>query len=197
MQSLCYLTIKMKYSPSLTLCLCFAFLSLDLSLSTKLVIKGRLTSHFGYYFLVLSLSLSLDLSFSPLSCWQRHVQAKLVIPPVAPAAVALAQLGLLQQTGHGHHQGTGEELMRITCDTKHMLHLGNHLIRLTVLVLVMYSTVRQKEKKSISIGIHILVPCTCTHHSPMWKTRGPFTIMACSFLCRHCCDTCCSDQSQL
>lgn len=64
MQSL--LAIKMKYSPSLTLCLCFAFLSLDLSLSTKLVIKGRLTSHFWLLFfgsLFIPLSGSFLLSF--------------------------------------------------------------------------------------------------------------------------------------
>lgn len=36
-----------------------------------------------------------------------------------------------------------------------------------------------------------------TPHSPIWKTRGPFTTITCSFCLRHCWDTCCSDQSQL
>ena len=36
-----------------------------------------------------------------------------------------------------------------------------------------------------------------THHSPMWKTRGPRTTIACNLCFKHCCETCCSDQSQL
>lgn len=36
-----------------------------------------------------------------------------------------------------------------------------------------------------------------TPHSPMWKTLGPFTTITCSFCFKHCCDTCCKDQSQL
>lgn len=64
MESLALL-LKLKWTPSLTLCLCFALLLRYLSLSTKLVIKGRLISHFLATIFWFSLFLSLSLWISP------------------------------------------------------------------------------------------------------------------------------------
>lgn len=73
-----------------------------------------------------------------------------MIAQIAPAAVALAQLGLLDQAGHRHHQGAREQLMRVACDAQHMLHLRDYLIGLAVLVLVMDAAAKGLHERNIN-----------------------------------------------
>lgn len=67
---------------------------------------------------------------------QGHVEAQLVIPLVAPAAIAFAEFGLLDHAGHRQRDGLWIELPRAPGYPQHLLHLRDHLIRFAVALLV-------------------------------------------------------------
>lgn len=77
---------------------------------------------------------------------QGHVEAQLVIPLVAPAAISLAEFGLLDHAGHRQRDGLGVELARAACHPQHLLHFGDHLVRLAVALLVVDPTVEGRRE---------------------------------------------------
>lgn len=73
---------------------------------------------------------------------QGNVEAKLVIPLIAPAAVSFAQFCLFDDTGYHQRDGLWIQLVGSPRYPQHLLHLGYYLVRFAVAFLMMDATER-------------------------------------------------------
>lgn len=116
-----------------------------------------------------------------------HVLAQSVVAIVAPAAVALAQLCLFDDTGQSDVEVAREQLAGSWRRPDHLLHLGDHLIGLAVLLFVMNTTAQVARKmqnvyKARTITVCCLPFANVEHSRSLYDHRVQFVSHA---LLRH------------